>query len=225
MTLSTGMLQWLYGRVNGLQGAEKRSTPANIKGEWFGAVREVVPEVPSRQSSLFIKDAPKRIGNLESVLFFYANKRKRITSCGRPKIAPRYPGPRPTIVMDTNLTSVSLLDDSWVRNKRKFTRQLQSDPVMQETQAMPQFFSLSELLLNCFLVVWVFSYQLVFHFILPQLCPRKRITKDRRFLFAVKRASTQNSISPLCFCNCFPSSASIILETAHTMLSCHLSYS
>ncbi|CZR51080.1 related to UPF0641 membrane protein PJ4664.05 [Phialocephala subalpina] len=33
MTGSTVMLQWLYGRVNGLQGAEKRSTPANIKGE------------------------------------------------------------------------------------------------------------------------------------------------------------------------------------------------
>ncbi|KAF8847854.1 integral membrane protein-like protein [Acephala macrosclerotiorum] len=33
MTASTVMLQWLYGRVNGLQGAEKRSTPNNIKGE------------------------------------------------------------------------------------------------------------------------------------------------------------------------------------------------
>lgn len=34
MTGSTIMLQWLYGKVNGLQGAEKRSTPNNIKGEW-----------------------------------------------------------------------------------------------------------------------------------------------------------------------------------------------
>ncbi|KAE8448317.1 hypothetical protein EG329_009561 [Mollisiaceae sp. DMI_Dod_QoI] len=33
MTGSTMMLRWLYGRVNGLQGAEKRSTPNNIKGE------------------------------------------------------------------------------------------------------------------------------------------------------------------------------------------------
>ncbi|TVY82761.1 UPF0641 membrane protein [Lachnellula suecica] len=33
MTASTVTLRWLYGRVNGLQGAEKRSTPANIKGE------------------------------------------------------------------------------------------------------------------------------------------------------------------------------------------------
>lgn len=33
MTGSTVMLQWLYSRVNGLQGAEKRSTPNNIKGE------------------------------------------------------------------------------------------------------------------------------------------------------------------------------------------------
>ncbi|KUJ22645.1 integral membrane protein-like protein [Mollisia scopiformis] len=32
MTGSTIMLQWLYGRVNGLRGAEKRSTPNNIKG-------------------------------------------------------------------------------------------------------------------------------------------------------------------------------------------------
>jgi len=33
MTGSTALLQWLYGGVNGLQGAEKRSTPRNIKGE------------------------------------------------------------------------------------------------------------------------------------------------------------------------------------------------
>jgi len=33
MTASTITLQWLYGRVNGLPGAEKRSTPSNIKGE------------------------------------------------------------------------------------------------------------------------------------------------------------------------------------------------
>jgi hypothetical protein len=33
MTGSTVMLQWLYGRVNGLQGEEKRSHPSNIKGE------------------------------------------------------------------------------------------------------------------------------------------------------------------------------------------------
>lgn len=33
MTGSTVVLQWLYGRINGLKGAEKRSTPANIKGE------------------------------------------------------------------------------------------------------------------------------------------------------------------------------------------------
>jgi hypothetical protein len=33
MTGSTIMLQWLYGRVNGLQGKEKRSHPNNIKGE------------------------------------------------------------------------------------------------------------------------------------------------------------------------------------------------
>lgn len=33
MTGSTIMLKWLYGKVNGLQGAQKRSHPANIKGE------------------------------------------------------------------------------------------------------------------------------------------------------------------------------------------------
>lgn len=33
MTGSTVVLQWLYGKLNGLEGAEKRSTPANIKGE------------------------------------------------------------------------------------------------------------------------------------------------------------------------------------------------
>jgi hypothetical protein len=33
MTCSTFMLKWLYGRVNGLQGAQTRSQPANIKGE------------------------------------------------------------------------------------------------------------------------------------------------------------------------------------------------
>ncbi|PQE11657.1 integral membrane protein [Rutstroemia sp. NJR-2017a WRK4] len=33
MTVSTAMLKWLYGRVNGLQGAQNRSTPSNIKGE------------------------------------------------------------------------------------------------------------------------------------------------------------------------------------------------
>jgi len=33
MTTSTLLLQWLYEQVNGLQGAKKRSTPANIKGE------------------------------------------------------------------------------------------------------------------------------------------------------------------------------------------------
>ncbi|TVY40705.1 UPF0641 membrane protein [Lachnellula subtilissima] len=33
MTASTMILRWLHGRVNGLQGAEKRSTPNNIKGE------------------------------------------------------------------------------------------------------------------------------------------------------------------------------------------------
>jgi hypothetical protein len=33
MTTSTLVLQWLYEKVNGLQGAVKRSTPANIKGE------------------------------------------------------------------------------------------------------------------------------------------------------------------------------------------------
>jgi hypothetical protein len=33
MTASTMTLRWLYGRVNGLQGAEKRSTPNNIKGK------------------------------------------------------------------------------------------------------------------------------------------------------------------------------------------------
>ncbi len=33
MTGSTAMLQWLYGRVNGLTGAEKRSVPGNVKGE------------------------------------------------------------------------------------------------------------------------------------------------------------------------------------------------
>lgn len=32
MTGSTILLKWLYGRVNGLQGAERRSHPANIKG-------------------------------------------------------------------------------------------------------------------------------------------------------------------------------------------------
>jgi len=34
MTGSTVMLQWFYGKVNSLDGAEKRRTPANIKGEW-----------------------------------------------------------------------------------------------------------------------------------------------------------------------------------------------
>jgi hypothetical protein len=33
MTASTIMLQWLYGKVNGLQGEQKRSTPKNIKGQ------------------------------------------------------------------------------------------------------------------------------------------------------------------------------------------------
>ncbi|KAB8302093.1 hypothetical protein EYC80_005544 [Monilinia laxa] len=33
MTGSTAMLKWLYGRVNGLQGAQHRSTPNNIKGQ------------------------------------------------------------------------------------------------------------------------------------------------------------------------------------------------
>lgn len=34
MTATTAMLQWLHGAINnGLQGAEKRSTPRNIKGE------------------------------------------------------------------------------------------------------------------------------------------------------------------------------------------------
>lgn len=33
MTGSTVMLKWLYGKVNGLQGEEKRSTPGNVKGE------------------------------------------------------------------------------------------------------------------------------------------------------------------------------------------------
>jgi len=33
MTLSTALLQWLYGRVNGTEAAQKRSTPNNIKGE------------------------------------------------------------------------------------------------------------------------------------------------------------------------------------------------
>jgi hypothetical protein len=33
MTGSTLMLKWLYGRVNGLQGAENRSRPGHIKGE------------------------------------------------------------------------------------------------------------------------------------------------------------------------------------------------
>jgi len=33
MTASTAMLKWISGRVAGLKGAEKRSTPANIKGE------------------------------------------------------------------------------------------------------------------------------------------------------------------------------------------------
>lgn len=33
MTGSTAVLQWLYGRLNGLEGAEKRQTPNNIKGE------------------------------------------------------------------------------------------------------------------------------------------------------------------------------------------------
>lgn len=33
MTLSTALLKWLYGTVNGLQGQEKRATPANIRGK------------------------------------------------------------------------------------------------------------------------------------------------------------------------------------------------
>ncbi|KAA8577160.1 hypothetical protein EYC84_007157 [Monilinia fructicola] len=33
MTGSTAMLKWLYGRVNGLQGAQHRTTPNNIKGQ------------------------------------------------------------------------------------------------------------------------------------------------------------------------------------------------
>ncbi|KAG0651044.1 hypothetical protein D0Z07_2795 [Hyphodiscus hymeniophilus] len=33
MTASTAMLQWLYGRVNGLQGKQKIAHPDNIKGE------------------------------------------------------------------------------------------------------------------------------------------------------------------------------------------------
>jgi len=33
MTGSTVMLQWLYGKVNGLTAAEKRSVPGNMKGE------------------------------------------------------------------------------------------------------------------------------------------------------------------------------------------------
>jgi hypothetical protein len=33
MTGSTVMLQWLYGKVNGLTAAEKRSVPGNVKGE------------------------------------------------------------------------------------------------------------------------------------------------------------------------------------------------
>lgn len=33
MTGSTAMLKWLYGRVNGLQGAETRARPGNVKGE------------------------------------------------------------------------------------------------------------------------------------------------------------------------------------------------
>ena len=33
MTGSTVLLQWLYGRLNGLTVAEKRSVPGNIKGE------------------------------------------------------------------------------------------------------------------------------------------------------------------------------------------------
>jgi len=33
MTTSTLLLQSLYGKINGLQGAQKRSTPANVKGE------------------------------------------------------------------------------------------------------------------------------------------------------------------------------------------------
>lgn len=33
MTGSTVMLRWLYGKVNGLTAAEKRSVPGNVKGE------------------------------------------------------------------------------------------------------------------------------------------------------------------------------------------------
>ena len=33
MTGSTIMLKWLYGRVNGLQGAQRKSNPANVKGK------------------------------------------------------------------------------------------------------------------------------------------------------------------------------------------------
>ncbi|RAL63012.1 hypothetical protein DID88_004098 [Monilinia fructigena] len=33
MAGSTLMLKWLYGRVNGLQGAQHRSTPNNIKSQ------------------------------------------------------------------------------------------------------------------------------------------------------------------------------------------------
>jgi hypothetical protein len=33
MTGSTVLLRWLYGKVNGLTAAEKRSVPGNVKGE------------------------------------------------------------------------------------------------------------------------------------------------------------------------------------------------
>jgi len=33
MTASTGLLKWLYGRVNGLQGEQTRATPENVKGK------------------------------------------------------------------------------------------------------------------------------------------------------------------------------------------------
>jgi hypothetical protein len=33
MTGSAAVLQWVYGKVNGLQRSEKKSTPRNIKGE------------------------------------------------------------------------------------------------------------------------------------------------------------------------------------------------
>jgi hypothetical protein len=33
MTGSTAMLQWLYGSVNGLQGAEKKNRLGNVRGE------------------------------------------------------------------------------------------------------------------------------------------------------------------------------------------------